>query len=118
VSMNFLEVFGQVCDEDVDRRPALFARSSTKSTRQASRELGDPRATVHKVLHNILSLGAFSVQPVKGLKPGYNLQGQSSAEGFDRTDNDADFLKKSCPLTRLHSMSHLKGTDTTERCAY
>lgn len=71
--MNFLEVFGQVCDDDVDRRPALFARSSTKSTRQASRELGDPRSMVHKVLYHIFRLGAFSVQPVKELKPGYNL---------------------------------------------
>lgn len=63
--------------------------------------MGDPCATVHKVLHKIWRLGAYNAEPVQELKPGYNLQGLSLAEEIDRNDHDADFLKKSCPLTRL-----------------
>jgi len=42
----------------------------------------------------IWRLGAYNVQPVQELKPGYNLQGLPLVEEIDRNNYDADFLKK------------------------
>jgi len=46
----------------VDRVCESFSRSSRKSIRQASRELGVPRSTVHDIVHKRLHLRAYKLQ--------------------------------------------------------
>ena len=51
-----------VTEETMDRVRESFSRSPRKSIRQASRELGVPRSTVHNIAHKRLRLRAYKLQ--------------------------------------------------------
>jgi hypothetical protein len=58
-----------VTEETVDRVHESFSRSPRKSIRQASRELGVPRLTVHNIVHKHLRLRAYKLQHLHHIKP-------------------------------------------------
>jgi hypothetical protein len=58
-----------VMEETVDRVRESFSRSPRKSIRQASRELGVPRSTVHDIIHERLRLRAYKLQLLHHIKP-------------------------------------------------
>jgi hypothetical protein len=83
-----------VSDNVTERLQEPFTRSPTKSIRRASRDLGFPRATVHKVLHKMLRLSAYKVPLVQQFKPADSIKRQSFAEEMvDCIDHDVDFMK-------------------------
>jgi hypothetical protein len=59
----------QVKEETVDCVRESFSRSPHKSIRQASRELGVPRSTVHSIVHKHLRLHAYKLQLLHHIKP-------------------------------------------------
>jgi hypothetical protein len=56
-------------EETVDRVRESFSRSQCKSIRQASRELGVPRSTVHSIFHKCFRLRAYKLQLLHHIKP-------------------------------------------------
>ena len=58
-----------VMEETVDRVRESFSRSQCKSIRQANRELGVPRSTVHNIVHKCLRLRAYKLQLLHHIKP-------------------------------------------------
>lgn len=55
--------------EDVDRVRGACMRNPSTSTRSASLQLGLPRTTVMRILHNRLKLPPYKVQLVHEMKP-------------------------------------------------
>jgi transposase len=58
-----------VTEETVDSARESFSRSPRKSIRQASRELGVPRSTVHNIVHKRLRSRAYKLQLLRHIKP-------------------------------------------------
>jgi len=57
-----------VTEETVDRVRESFSRSPRKSIRQASREIGVPRSTLHDIVHKHLCLRAYKLQLLHHIK--------------------------------------------------
>lgn len=66
---NNMEVHVSASDEKVELVHHAFQRSSSKSIRQASKEVQVPSTTLYRVLCNRLQLFGYNVQIVQELKP-------------------------------------------------
>lgn len=86
-----------VSEATVDRVRQSFQRSPSKSTRQASRELQIPQASVVKILHKRLRLHAYKVQIVQALQPNdLPRRAEFATEILNRIDGDNDYLNRIC----------------------
>ncbi|GBM39932.1 hypothetical protein AVEN_250250-1 [Araneus ventricosus] len=81
-------------DTDVERIREAFTRSPTKSTRQASIELGVARSSIRDVLHKRLHFKPYKMQLVQQLKPSdLSIRFNFAVEMLHRIDVDNDFLQ-------------------------
>jgi hypothetical protein len=74
-----------VTEVTVDRVRESFSRSPRKSIIRASRELGVPLSTVHKIVHKRLRLHAYKLQLLHHIKP---------ADHRKRTDFAVEMLSR------------------------
>ena len=81
--------------ENVENVWRSFERSPRKSIRQAARELGMKRSTVHKILHRRLRLYAYTVQILQEIKPEDAPKRETFAiTMLDRIAEDETFLSR------------------------
>lgn len=98
----------RIQEEVVENVRRSFERSPRKSIRQAARELGMKRSTVHKVLHRRLKLYAYKVQIVQEIKPDDRPKRQEFAiTMLDRVAEDETFL--SCVMFSDEATFHVSG---------
>jgi hypothetical protein len=77
----------------LDRVHESFSRSPCKSIRQASRELGVPRTTVHNIVHKRLYLRAYKLQLLHHIKPDDHRKGTDFAvEMLSRIEENDSYL--------------------------
>ncbi|GBN44650.1 hypothetical protein AVEN_47710-1 [Araneus ventricosus] len=80
---------------DVERICEAFTRSPTKSTRQASIELGVARSSIRDVLHKRLHFKSYKMQLVQQLKPSdLSIHFNFTVDMLHHIDVDNDFLQR------------------------
>ncbi|GBN29660.1 Sodium-dependent high-affinity dicarboxylate transporter 3 [Araneus ventricosus] len=82
-------------DSDVERIREAFTGSPTKSTRQASIELGVARSSIRDALHKRMHLKPYKMQLVQQLKPSdLSIRFNFAVDMLHRIDVDNDFLQR------------------------
>ncbi|GBN54596.1 hypothetical protein AVEN_21553-1 [Araneus ventricosus] len=82
-------------DSDVERIREAFTRSPTKSTRQASIELGVAQSSIRDVLHKRLHFKPYKMQLVHQLKQSdLSIRFNFAVDMLHRIDVDNDFLQR------------------------
>lgn len=83
----------RIQEEDIENVRRSFVRSPRKSIRQAARELGMTRSTVHKVLRRRLQFHAYKLQILQEIKPDDRPKRESfGIDMLNRIDDDEHFL--------------------------
>lgn len=83
----------RISDDDIERVRTAFARSPSKSIREAARQLQMPKSTVHDVVHKRLRLRCYKLQLLHAIQPNDRPRRREFAETMlARLDDDDRYL--------------------------